>query len=483
MHRAFLIRSLERNDVDMAALMELNHSLESVKVAILRTCAGGELTLLNLGEGRLTLDPEGETLQKSDDDVQLPEEGQELCVDFLLRMKLRRKLLNRLARRLNRVAHAMDGADVEPPGPPKYGDLRLHVDPHEVQAFAELSARQDLALRTMELQREQQSMEASIHRQPRAPTTTTTTSAELGTIHSADEKDTLSDENLIMETNPPEPGPEVIKSHREPESTTMDGTGAAVSTPSSPLDVATPDYEVLRSYDHAYEKVVDAKTGTFKFTVLDRPTEVEEDYVKIRYGAGIGAVHRSMSIREKEAEFVRWQTSLLNRIPDQPTFQEVGIENRVFLLHERRAKALKEEEERKAANIEKDAKDEVAGCSDTESAQGDGTTGNGEKKSKKGIDNGDNSDDESEARKVSDKEASAPSDVDDMNPSKDQNEHEVLGSKNAKAISLAAVPSFFEQDLKRIKLIHLDLMTSNMHDHARKRLEEVTVAYNNGTVN
>ena len=52
-HRNFLIRSLERNDVDMAALIELNNTLKHSKEKILQTC--GELVLLDLGCGRLTL--------------------------------------------------------------------------------------------------------------------------------------------------------------------------------------------------------------------------------------------------------------------------------------------------------------------------------------------------------------------------------------------------------------------------------------------
>ena len=52
-HRNFLIRSLERNDVDIAALTELNRSLHKAKKSILQSC--GELVLIDLGAGRLTL--------------------------------------------------------------------------------------------------------------------------------------------------------------------------------------------------------------------------------------------------------------------------------------------------------------------------------------------------------------------------------------------------------------------------------------------
>jgi hypothetical protein len=49
-------------------------------------------------------------------------------------MKLRRKLMNRIARRLLRISHAMDGNRVRtmPPAVPKYGDFRRHSTPMEV---------------------------------------------------------------------------------------------------------------------------------------------------------------------------------------------------------------------------------------------------------------------------------------------------------------------------------------------------------------
>jgi hypothetical protein len=140
-HRAFLIRSLERNDKEIAALIELNQSLHAVKRSIVERC--GELTLLDLGQGKIQLAPNEDRLLDDDDHdgssssctTHLDSHSKELCVEFLLRMKLRHKLLNRLFRRLNRVASAMDGNDVSPPAPPRYGDLRLHIDPSQVQAF------------------------------------------------------------------------------------------------------------------------------------------------------------------------------------------------------------------------------------------------------------------------------------------------------------------------------------------------------------
>ena len=155
-HRTFLARSLRRNDEDMAALVDLNRSLEKVKCNLIEFC--GEDVLLDLGEGVFQLTPcerdlmvtptipgpsdsfhdraNAEHQQRILQDKlgTIDDASKLLCVDFLLRMKLRRRLLNRLARRLMRVAHAMDGEDVTPPPAPKYGDLRLHLDPKDMEA-------------------------------------------------------------------------------------------------------------------------------------------------------------------------------------------------------------------------------------------------------------------------------------------------------------------------------------------------------------
>jgi hypothetical protein len=95
-HRAFLMRSLDRNDCELAALLELNRSLYAIKNAL------DELFLLDLGRRKW----------KALQDTNLSEQQRDLATSFLLRMQLRRKLLNRVVRRTNRLAHAMDGNDV-----------------------------------------------------------------------------------------------------------------------------------------------------------------------------------------------------------------------------------------------------------------------------------------------------------------------------------------------------------------------------------
>jgi hypothetical protein len=52
--------------------------------------------------------------------------------------------------------------------------------------------------------------------------------------------------------------------------------------------------------------------------------------------------------------------------------------------------------------------------------------------------------------------------------------------KAVRPISFVAIPSFYDQDLKRIRLIHEHLMTSSLLLHADKKLEECMKNYNNG---
>ena len=53
--------------------------------------------------------------------------------------------------------------------------------------------------------------------------------------------------------------------------------------------------------------------------------------------------------------------------------------------------------------------------------------------------------------------------------------------KPLRPIFLVAIPSFYEQDLKRIKLVQAELMASSMREHAIHRLEDVTQEFNQCT--
>lgn len=128
-HIALLNRSLFQNDKEIVALEKLHESIRKVKSIILEHF--GEEVLLDM----VTL-PDGGIASISEDKK---EYHTTLRDEFVSRMKLRRKLLNRLARRLLRISHAMDGnimggstlpnvatgkaagVGIFPPALPKYG--------------------------------------------------------------------------------------------------------------------------------------------------------------------------------------------------------------------------------------------------------------------------------------------------------------------------------------------------------------------------
>ena len=359
-HRAFLIRSLERNDVDLTALLELNRSLRKAKEYILSTC--GELVLLDLGQGRLTVindelhdSKKGATFQDDGGDqassYSLSPKQKELCIDFLLRMKLRRKLLNRLSRRLNRVAHAMDGEDVAPPAPPKYGDLRLNIDPGAVKAYVDRWEKQDKAKKLLVEEKERRRVEeykTKLEAQEKAGIeekgSREMKEGEIDKTPTEEQTSEKLDQGIDQQGEKPDnPSSDVVSSRVRPEK-----FAAFSSPPQTISSVLSEDLrKVLQEFDSCYERKWDptkpSSGNNVQYTILEAP--MEEDHNAIKYGAGIGAANSSMSAREREAEYKRWQTALLNRVPDQPTFEDLGMKDRVFHLEGRRKRALEEVED------------------------------------------------------------------------------------------------------------------------------------------
>ena len=224
LHKQNLVRNLDRNDAEIAALVQCNRTLRALREEI--GSRYGEGTLLDVGEGTIgfrtgelgstvcpmvvrvvpgvVLDADGHrklmeervaqilrerALQaekgtdddddeaaanaKSDtneddivkeeaiintippDEVPLddpdhasdptdPTTKTNLVRAFLLRLHLRRRILNRLFRRMNRLARAMDGesaisSGLNGPTPPRYGDFRFLVD-EDGEEFAQFEA-------------------------------------------------------------------------------------------------------------------------------------------------------------------------------------------------------------------------------------------------------------------------------------------------------------------------------------------------------
>ena len=618
-HRKFLIRSLERNDVDMSALIKLNKSLHMAKGKIIQTC--GELVLLDLGSGRLKLINDelheettdatstttstdtnttattGSPARNSTANIHqhhLTPAQKEVCVDFLLRMKLRRKLSNRLIRRLNRVAHAMDGKDVSPPSPPKYGDLGLHIDPKSIEArTAEWKEQEEAKKRvqkaldgdysaynleekgtgpaivedtgnvevTKHLEEKSKddehgkvekgeneevktnNAEAQDEALPEEPKSATeeSTPPESNETHTKDKAadsdenpktvessaatDKKDDEhgkvgNEEVKTNNAEAQDEALP--EEPKSATEESTppesnethtkdkaadsdenpktveSSAATDKKEPVDsimadldlettqeannssssssspTLAGDIELLKEYETAFEKSWDPSLKKFKY-VFGKEEVGDPEYTQIKQW-GIGASSIIMTLEDRKSEHLRWERNMLTRIPEQPTTEDLGLKNRVFDLEERRKRCLED-------NVEEDEQGE----SNISSAQSP-------MKKKIKFDEGTKPGKESTVQKVGGKElknTSVESDDDEKSKSSDSdNEDDDVEMKKekkeaiivtpVKPISFVAVPSFHDQDLARIRMIHNELVNTSRLEHTRKRLADATNDYNKG---
>jgi hypothetical protein len=128
------------------------------------------------------------------------------------------------------------------------------------------------------------------------------------------------------------------------------GDSGDIATLTSSLDE---EYNILKEYNDSYEKALLPTTGAIQYTILDQ--RFEEDFSNNQMGTGIGSGHRTMSAREKEAEYKRWQTALLAKLPDQPSFGEIGMENKVFAAEERRKRIAQQELEAVTKKIKVEA--------------------------------------------------------------------------------------------------------------------------------
>jgi hypothetical protein len=224
-------------------------------------------------------------------------------------------------------------------------------------------------------------------------------------------------------------------------------------------------YEILKEYEDAYSKVWDEDSQSWKYVLANQ--ELTPEYRAITAGAAIGATTRLLSVQEREQEFRRWQTSILARIPNQPTFEQLGLKNRVFMLEQRRKRCL-------------------------EDTEGDAVTAKDVVKKPKG----DDFEDESEGEEVKEGDEDASEDVEkppkkiELAPRKvkegeeveEQPEKEAAPEalKIIKPMSLAAVPSFYDQDLNRIRAVHGDLMGFSLMQQSQQSMTEATNQYNAG---
>lgn len=448
-HRVFLIRSLDRCDTEFAALVKLNRLLTKLKREIMEYCHGSESLLLDLGDGSIRLNATGDGLEGRD----ITHDAQKLCYDFLCHRKLRRQLLNRLSRRLQRLAHSLDGKDIAPPLPPKYGDIRMVIDSEAISKFRNELKEKEAAKERIRLKLEEKEKkdeeeakriadeeesktkgDVSEENKPKADENEDETGKEdVEMTDAAGEEDndntakasedapapleTTSDKAVSAPSKDTDPAV-VASSNAEHATENMisDDTILEGKTPSDAKSSDTasplldPDHSVIREFNSAYDKTVNLTTGETSYNLLDTPPP---DTIPTSVGVG----GRHMTPQEKEAELKRWQNSVLMKIPDQPTRKELGFENRVFNLEERRRIAKEKGEEAKRKMISK----------------GDSSEESESEEAKKELHNSDDEeekDDKVKKKKKSNEEESATSDNDDDAEKAGTNDKEVKNKEN-----------------------------------------------------
>jgi len=532
-HRSWLARSLDKNDAEIAALEKLNKILRSLKQEIIKRDGSEEIlieaasAISNLDNGLLFTEEVEACIDGMKEDKD--DENDELLKNFFLHMKLRRKILNRFARRLNRLARSMDGetVGVGPPIPPKYGDPPVAIDMKKMEEFSKKRER----FEEYEEEQQQRKIEKEENELKKRKQDHLSEGKDMGIINKEEDAD-------------------------------------------KPVTIPQEFVEYEIGFKEAYASLAESES-------LDKKNPGAPDLGVLKYGVGIGATNRAMSYKEKIAEYQRWEHDLLVRIPPQPTFKELGM-NEIFDKEARKLK-LKESKEAEVENDEDldegDDKRKASDTNDTEESQhtsdncrdsdDDDSKSNGstkedvsmeinskeessieeksmeetsieetsmeekaleersiEEKSMDDVseksqddtkDDKDGSDietdkkedgaeeidkedvtmkekvkdEETESKNENSNETNKANEDNDKGSKKDEVEHEKkeeIIEKNTESVlsklkqqvffSLQAVPSFYNQDLRRIRAVHTDLMESTKKAHIQRLVTEATNEYN-----
>jgi hypothetical protein len=482
-HVALLNRSLTQNDKEIVALEKLNDSIQTVKNIILQHF--GEEAFLDM-----VSQPDGGISNIPEDKKEYHKILQE---EFVSRMKLRRKLLNRLARRLLRISHAMDGnimggstlpsvtnvsgkaggMGIFPPALPKYGIDRNF--PSEVWDLATASyalnptkqiveAKETIKEYVEDWSTKQEAMRRVQQRRNGGDVSSPTvkdTSAE-GEKNTEINEDTPTrdtDTTLLLEQDRPSASTSSSttnkkrKSRKETAVTeTTDIRSAILAFDSLKFDQDhQADLAAIIEYNEEYERLISPTDGSIQLAITKEDFEgvikTEDSFMdSSKQPLGIGASVRSMSARDKLTEWKRWSTELLSRIPIQPTFEDLGMENLIFGGLEERKKMAR-------GIVDTEAVDK----SETDNARG--RTRSKKKKPSEDLAKRKNSMDETGEIKQNDAE---------------EEERKPVVVKTQKWFSVQPVPSFRDQDFNTFAMIQSELLTASYQQQSRSRVQEYT---------
>lgn len=405
----------------------------------------------------------------------------QLSTAFHLRMKLRRRLLNRLARRLYRVAYIMDNGDASPPLPPMYGDEVVRFkDDDEYCRF--ISEEEVMKFVEGETKKRELRDEIGAKRRQRL--------AELEKKLVKDEEGaSASNEHIAVEF--------LLRGDSEDK----------------PLLNQLKEYEV--GYDRAtVESEGDKPAETNPIVNTTDSHEVTEDGEFINKDSDVQRVNfsligldkRPIPPRDRSADWKRWNKEMSTKIGEQVTFEDIGMEGKVFDLEKRLEDAKRKREEgdgetspRGKGKVlrRKSAFDSSVGDDDKEENRGKG------KELKREVKKEESDEPEKEGNEAMEIDGDAKMEADEVKSkttdslSEDktsEEDKEAKTDKEAKAeieikapkrhnrtFSLRPVPSFYTQDLRRVQLVQLELVLSsgklNLAKYAKKAQMDYEVAF------
>lgn len=436
-HQEWLARSLSKNDVELMALEKVNEKLRAKKKEIPEEkLVDGASRIMKLGNDGFSM------IDNLFTDDNEEKEGE--VKEFFLLIKLRRKILNRLFRRLNRVSRSMDGQTscVGPPLPPKFGDMSFEFDDDDaVKKFiVEHTKKNEYIQRQISKKDDGRKL-----------------------VENAKEEN-KEDEDTAMD---------VDKKHVSSSEDTKEKQNDSID----PVIEYDGGYNRKISISATYDKVLpfvdDEKKDEAEGVAAEQQHQQEEvfsEVTAIKHGNGVGAL-LSLNHKERIAEYKRWKQNLYLSISDQPTFQDLGMN--VVFQEERMRKKLKKEESDSKADKEKEnesSKTEKDNTKDEEMSSGSPDKASASEK------------DDEEAADENSKEEMPPIDSDTKEPKKEKsllenNKESVEPIKTCKQFSVSAVPSFYNQDLNRILAIQYELLENDVQKNIHGIVERAQQEY------
>jgi len=448
----------------------------------------------------------------------------QLSTAFLLRMKLRRRLLNRLARRLHRVAHVVDGGiQITAPLPPTYGDaVRTYITEESEKSGVALKVlgtfddvkliresdvkefvnkedeRKEIMAKLSEQRMKRLGIEGvdgdddSMNVEPKS---------DLDLLLKCDEEDKpLLDKLVTYEpgydkvysTGPPplpavsssspskksksSPSKSKGKDKNKSSSVVVDKAPSSPSSATSTKDVSSPSGSKQSSTAASKEDQINI-TKPIASTTDDHEVDEEGEFVqtqdgimkRLTFSIHGGQSQRAMHPGDRVSEWKRWTKEMCDRIPDQVTYDELGVGGvgMVFDL-EGRVKRKRDDGSEKAVAAPRE-----------EDNRGKGKVLKRNNSPEKAKDNEDDNNSKEEDVTMGDaandpKEAKSKEKKEEEEEETDKKDESKVSTKT---FSVTPIPSFHYMDLRRISNHQAELVQVCNQQSSAEIIAKAQVVY------